>query len=91
MPGVIVFLGGCLHAQLVVDKRLGPIEALSESFRLTQGHRGTLFFYFVLMFIVGVGSALACCVGSLLVAAPMHALGSAYIYLKLTGEQPRPA
>jgi uncharacterized membrane protein len=91
VPGVIFALGGALYQQLVVDRRLGPIDAISESFRLTSGHRGTLFVYFFLMFCVSVLGVLACCVGSLLIAAPMHAVGMAYIYLKLTGEQPRPA
>jgi uncharacterized membrane protein len=32
---------------------------------------------------------LACLIGALLVSFPVLMIGNAYIYLKLTGEQPR--
>lgn len=43
VPGIIIALAFSLAGLLVIEKGLGPIEALKESVRLTKGHRLALF------------------------------------------------
>ena len=91
VPGVILTLGCQFYALLVVDKQLAGVEALKASWSLTQGHKTSLFVLFLVLVGVGLLGFLACCVGDLLIAAPMAMLAQAYVYLKLNGEEPAPA
>ncbi|KYF83350.1 hypothetical protein BE17_12795 [Sorangium cellulosum] len=85
VPGIILALGLSMTILCIVDKNLGTIDAMKESWRITTGHKGGLFLYALLAFALFLGGALACCLGTL-VAAPIAALGYAYIYLRLTGQ-----
>jgi uncharacterized membrane protein len=87
VPGIILALGWFFNAQLVVDRRMGALDAISESWRLTKGHKGDLFLFALLSIGVVLLGELACCVG-VLVAIPVVTTAIAYIYLKLTGEEP---
>lgn len=88
-PGLILAAGLSLYQSLIVDQKLSGVDALKKSWELTTGHKGQLVVYVLLAGLVGIAGALACCVGALLVSGPMITIASAYIYLKLTGEQPR--
>lgn len=88
-PGLILAAGLSMYQSLIVDQKLSGVDALKRSWEITTGHKGTLVVYVLLCILVGVAGALACCVGALLVSGPMITIASAYIYLKLTGEQPR--
>ncbi|WP_438026111.1 hypothetical protein [Sorangium sp. So ce233] len=85
VPGVILGLGLSMTTMCIVDKNLGTIDAMKESWRITTGHKGGLFVYALLALALMLGGLLACCVGTI-VAAPITALGYAYIYLRLTGQ-----
>ncbi|KYF49925.1 hypothetical protein BE08_19555 [Sorangium cellulosum] len=85
VPGVILALGLSMTTMCIVDKNLGTIDAMKESWRITTGHKGGLFVYALLTFALILGGLLACCVGTI-VAAPIVAVGYAYIYLRLTGQ-----
>jgi uncharacterized membrane protein len=89
VPGILLFLAWSMYIPLVVDRQLGAVAALRKSVKLTKGHRMSLFFYFVLAFIVVMLGCLACCVGTVVVALPMTSIALAYVYLKLSGESPR--
>jgi hypothetical protein len=89
VPAAILACGWACYQPFIVDKGLGPIEALGASWRLTQGSKGNIFLYLLLCIGVGIAGALALCVGALLVASPVVAVANAYLYLKLQGEQPR--
>ncbi|HEY1532373.1 MAG TPA: hypothetical protein VGF76_00090 [Polyangiaceae bacterium] len=45
--------------------------------------------YLLLSFLVVVAGLAALCVGALLISAPVLIISNVYLYLKLTGEQPR--
>jgi hypothetical protein len=47
VPGVILALGLCTAGTSVVVARQNPFEALSESWNVTSGHKGTLFVAFL--------------------------------------------
>src|SRR5262249_54988215 len=48
VPGVILALGWSLAVPLIVDKNLPAIDALKESWRMTNGHKGNLFVFALL-------------------------------------------
>ena len=47
VPAVIVMLGFFNAGFFVVDQNMGPIEALKASWDSTDGHKGTLFLYWI--------------------------------------------
>jgi hypothetical protein len=42
VPGVILFLMFMFSTLIVIERKLGPIDAMSESHRLTRGHKWQL-------------------------------------------------
>lgn len=86
VPGVILALGLMLYMGLIVDKRLGAIESLTESWRLTSGHKVQIFVLWLFTIGVALAGIIACCVG-FVVALPIIQLSYAYLYLKLTGQE----
>ncbi len=82
VPGVVLSLGWSFFLFAMLDGDLSPIEALRESWRLTQGEKlGLLLWFFVCGALVTAG-LLACCVG-VLVVAPYCGVGTALIYERL--------
>ncbi len=51
------------YDQLVIDKNLGPVEALKASFQLTRGHRLELLFLYILLSLMHVGGMILFGVG----------------------------
>ena len=89
IPGLILCVGWIVYSAFVVDKGLGSVDALKASWQATKPYRINIFVFLLLSFLVGLAGVLACCVGALLVSYPVLMIGNAYLYLKLTGEQPR--
>ena len=87
VPGVIFSLGTMLFSTTMVDKNLGAIDSLKESWRMTTGHKGNLFVFGLLMLLVTILGLLAFCVGAL-VSAAVGSLATSWIYLRLNGEEP---
>jgi uncharacterized membrane protein len=48
-----------------------------------------VFVYLLLSFVVVVVGMVALCVGALVISVPVLMISNVYVYLKLTGEQPR--
>jgi uncharacterized membrane protein len=86
VPGAILALGLSMTLPLIVDRGIGPIEALSASWKLTDGHKGNLFVFGLLVFGLSIAGVCACGVGIFLVI-PLVYIGQMYIYLKLSGQQ----
>lgn len=73
---------------VLIDRQAAPVDAIRGSVELvTRNAAQTVIFYVLAVVIVGVG-ALLCGVG-LLVAVPWVLLSTAYLYRRLTGEQPQ--
>ena len=85
VPGVILMLGLSMTLPLVIDRGLGPIEALQESWKLTDGQKANIFIFGLIAFGLCIAGACACGVGILLVL-PILYIAHMYIYLKLTGQ-----
>jgi len=85
VPGVILAIGLSMAIPLIVDRGLGPIDALTQSWKLTDGNKANLFIFGLIAFGLGVAGLCACGVGLLLVT-PLLFIAHVYIYLKLSGQ-----
>lgn len=82
VPGVIAALTLLFGNYLVVDKGLGPIQAMKESARITKGHRWQLFGFVLVLVGLNILGLLALFVG-LLVTIPVTILAMAHVYRTL--------
>ncbi len=87
VPGVILGLGFGLAQYFVVDKNMGPIDALGASWKATDGHKGKLFLLGLMAVGILIVGCIACYIG-LFVALPLVSLAYAVVYLRLTGQDP---
>ena len=89
IPGVILALMFMFTVYLVVDKNLGPVEAMKESARLTRGHKlNLLVFVFMLIGINFLG--LLCLVVGFLVTIPLSGLAMVHAYRTLSARTGAP-
>jgi uncharacterized membrane protein len=90
VPGIILFLMFMFSTIIVIERGLGPIDAMSESRRLTRGHKWQLFGFTLLLFLINVLGLLALIVG-VLVSIPVSALAFVHAYRALGGRvEPSP-
>lgn len=82
VPGIMIALALSFVRYLVIDRNLGPIEALKESARLTRGHRWALLGLFLMTALVNIVGALLLVVG-LLVTIPVTSLAIVHAYRTL--------
>jgi len=82
IPGVILMLMFAFVKFLVIDRDLGPIEAMKESAHITHGHRFELLLLFLAIIGLNVFGAILLIVG-LLVTIPVSMLSLAYTYRTL--------
>jgi uncharacterized membrane protein len=76
---------------LVIERELGPIEALKESNRITRGHKWNLLGLLLMLILVNLLGVLALIVG-LLVSVPVTMLALTHVYRVLGGAaEARPA
>lgn len=79
LPGFVVSGLLMLALPLVVDGRLGAVDAMGRSWRALKGQwLEASFVHFALALVAGAG-AIFCCVG-LLFTAPLYSLGVAILY-----------
>lgn len=86
VPGIILSVGWSLMLPVLVDKNLGPVEALKESWRITSGHKGNIFVALLLLALTAIAGLCACGIG-ILVAYPIMYFAIAFMYLRLSGQQ----
>lgn len=84
VPGIIAMLFFMFSTLLVIDRGLGPIDALKESMLITQGNRWPLLGLIALLLLILIAGALALGVG-LLVAMPVATLAFVHAYRSLSG------
>jgi len=89
MPGVIFGLMFMFSTFLVIDRELGPIEALKESNRITHGHKWRLLGFSVVLVLINLLGLIALVVG-LLVTIPVSSLAFTHAYRALSGRTPPP-
>ena len=83
VPGIIVGIMFGFACYLVIERGLGPIEALKESMRITKGHRWDLF----VLALACVGIMIIgfiCLLVGMLVAMPVIMLSTVHAYRTLS-------
>lgn len=90
IPGVIAMLALQFADYLVIDRNLGPIEAIKESARITRGHLWELLMLFAFLFLLNLAGTLVLLVG-LFVTAPVSMLAIVHAYRTLSEKAAAPA
>jgi uncharacterized membrane protein len=65
IPGIIIACRLAFVTYVVMDKKLDPIVAVEESWKLTKGHGWTIFFMAITSFFIGIAGFMMCFVGIL--------------------------
>jgi len=89
VPGIILALMFMFSNLIVIDRELGPIEAMTESNRVTRGHKWSLLGLVLILFLINLVGILAFVVG-LLVSIPVTALAFMHAYRVLSGTTDAP-
>lgn len=84
VPGIIAMVLFMFTTLVVIDRELGPIEAMKESMRLTEGNRWALLGFILLLMLIFFVGALVFGIG-LLVAIPIISLSVMHAYRQLSG------
>ena len=82
IPAVIINLKLFFFAFVLVDRGVGPIQSLKQSWAMTRGVKLSLFYLWFWTSMVYTAGALACGVG-VLVTLPVAVLATAYVYRQL--------
>jgi len=83
VPGIIATVFFLFTTFIVIDRGLGPIEAMKESMRIGRGERWTLLGLIAVLMLIALAGVLALFVG-LLVAMPVTTLAFAHAYRVLS-------
>jgi hypothetical protein len=83
VPGVIAGLGLMFVNFLVIDRGLGPTDAIKESWRLTQGYKWPLFLFSLALLLLNLAGLVALIIG-VLVTAPVSWIALAHAYRVIT-------
>lgn len=82
VPGVIWSIKYGQYKFLIVDQKLGPVEALKESARITTGFKWELLLLYLLFALINIAGALVLFVG-LLVSIPVTFVAMLWVYRRL--------
>ena len=63
VPGIIAFLGLSMAIPLVVDQKVGGVEAIKRSWATCQPHLGSLFLLFFVLGLLNLAGFCACFIG----------------------------
>ncbi|MFH1825118.1 MAG: DUF975 family protein [Candidatus Firestonebacteria bacterium] len=82
IPGIIFMIKYQFFTYLIVDKEMGPVEAIKKSGKITQGSKWNLFLFGLVLVGVNLLGALCLLVG-LIVTIPVTCLAYTFVYRKL--------
>jgi len=85
IPGIIWGIQFCFYDYFIVDKGLGPIEALKRSSAITKGVKWDLFGFFLVLLGINLLGALCLLIG-LFVTIPTTMVALAFVYRKLMAQ-----
>ena len=87
IPGVIFAIAGGMWPYLLIDKRLGPVEAVKESLRMTRGNRWQLLLLAVVLTVLNLVGLIPLGLG-LLITVPVSTLAVVHAYRILERQAP---
>jgi uncharacterized membrane protein len=90
VPGIVLALGLQFASYYIVDANMGPIDALSASWRATRGQKGMLFAFGLVGGALAAAGLIACCVGAA-VTVPLFYVAHAIIFTRISGRAPATA
>ncbi|OIP57646.1 MAG: hypothetical protein COX79_01575 [Candidatus Levybacteria bacterium CG_4_10_14_0_2_um_filter_36_16] len=82
IPGIVWAIKFQYFSYFIVDKELGPIEALKSSAKITNGVKWNLFFLRLFIGGINILGAIAFIVG-LFITIPLGMMAEVYVYRKL--------
>ena len=82
IPGIYLAIRLKYAVYLVVDKNLGPVEAIKAGWKLTKGNVWNLFFLSILLGLINL-LGLLCLVIGLFITVPLSMLATTFVYRKL--------
>jgi len=85
VPGIIFALMFMFTTLIVIERELGPIDAMNESNRITRGYKWPLLGFLIVLVLINLLGALALVVG-LLVSIPVSTLAFVHAYRVLGGK-----
>ena len=85
IPGIIWAIKFQFYDYLIIDKKLGPIEALKKSAVITKGAKGNLFVFGLLLGGINLLGAICLLIG-LFAAIPTTLVAKAFVYRKLLAQ-----
>jgi len=85
IPGIIWLIKFFFYDYFIVDKNVGPIEALKRSSAITRGAKWDLFTFILLLGAINFLGALVFFVG-LFVTVPITIIAEAFVYRKLLAQ-----
>jgi uncharacterized membrane protein len=85
VPGIIFMLMFMFTTFIVIERELGPVEAMKESRRITRGHKWQLLGFMLMLVVINLLGLLALVVG-MLVSIPVSSLAFAHAYRLLSGK-----
>lgn len=86
VPGIIVSYMFLYVGYLIIDRQLGPIEALKESKVVSDGSKWHLFLFSLVIALLNIVGAVCLLVG-LIVTIPVTLMASVYVYRQLSPSQ----
>ena len=84
IPGLIVISMFAFAKYIVIDRNMGPIEAIKESMRITEGNRLEVLILVIMIVVINVIGLLPLLLG-LLVTVPVSMLAFVHAYRALEG------
>lgn len=85
LPGIYLAIRLQYVPYLIIDKNMRPLDAISESYAITQGNTFNLAFLGVVIGVINIVGALCLLVG-LFATVPTGLVAMAYAYRKLAGK-----
>ncbi|KKQ51357.1 MAG: hypothetical protein US70_C0018G0009 [Parcubacteria group bacterium GW2011_GWD2_38_11] len=86
IPGIVWQMKYGFFQYLIIDKDMGPIEAIKESGKITYGFKWQIFFLHFVIMLLFIGGILFFGVG-IFVAYPLSLLMMTYAYRRMIGEE----
>lgn len=83
VPGVIAAVRLQYGYYLVIEKGMGPVDALKTCWNMTKGETWNLFLYTLVVIVMNIIGALLFFVG-LIITAPISLISIGYVYKKLS-------
>lgn len=83
LPGILLTLAWSMTLPLIVDRGMGGVEAMKESWRITSGRRVDIFLAMLVVVAAMVGGCCLCGVG-MPIGMAIAPIAFSFIYLRLT-------